>query len=148
MKASHESTELQTAIDKCAAIDKKIASASNVDFSLPDVNGKTWKLTSLSGKVAVVNFWATWCPPCRKEIPDLLALSKQFAGQGLVVLGITAEKPDVVKKWLVTHPIGYPILIDDGAKVNKLFEVEGIPFTAIYGRDGKLASVAIDMRTR
>jgi peroxiredoxin len=148
MKSAHKSPELAAAIGRLAAADKRIERAEDADFTLPDLEGKAWRLTSLRGKVVLVNFWATWCPPCRKELPDIQALANQFRDRGLVVLGITDEKPEVVKPWVAEHKLTYPILLDSGRKVNTVFHVEGIPYTAIYGRDGRLKAQAIDMRTR
>jgi len=95
-----------------------------------------------------VNFWATWCPPCRKEIPDLELLYTRFKEKGFVVLGITDEKPAVVTPFVTKNAMSYPILLDSNRTVNQLFSVQGIPRTVIYGRNGKIAAEAIDMRTQ
>jgi peroxiredoxin len=102
----------------------------------------------LKGKIVVVNFWATWCPPCRKEMPDLGEIYRQFKDQGLVVLAISDEAEPVVRKYVTDHEVRYPVLLDPGRKVNGVFQVDGIPKTFFYGRDGKLAAQAMDMRTR
>jgi len=95
-----------------------------------------------------VNFWATWCPPCRKEMPDLETLYTQFKEQGLVILAISDEDAAKVKPFVAKQKVTYPILLDPGRKVNELFEVVGIPKTFIYDRDGELVAQSIDMRTR
>jgi len=95
-----------------------------------------------------VNFWATWCPPCRKEMPDLEALYKQFKSQGLVIVAISNEEARKVKPFVAERKIGYPVLLDPGGKVNDAFRIEGIPKTFVYDRDGKLVAQSIDMRTR
>jgi peroxiredoxin len=105
-------------------------------------------LKSLKGQVVLVNFWATWCPPCRKEVPDLEALYKQFKNKGLVVLAISDEEAGKVKPFVTQRGISYTVLLDPGRKVNTLFHVTGIPKTFIYDRSGKLAAESIDMRTR
>jgi hypothetical protein len=128
---------------KSDATYKKRAAA---DFTLTDLTGKKWTRSSLKGKVVLVNFWATWCPPCRKEMPDLTALAKRFS-KDLVILGITDEDPKVVNKYLGEHPVAYPVLLDPGRKVNTLYEVDGIPKNLIYDRSGKLVAQSIDMRT-
>jgi len=118
------------------------------NFTLADLTGRDWTLKSLRGKVVVVNFWATWCPPCRKEIPDLKALYKRFKSQGLVVLGISDEPAARVRRFSGGLNITYPILLDPGRKVSNLYSVESIPMTFVYNRNGKLVAEAMDMRTR
>lgn len=115
---------------------------------LTDLDGKQATLGDYRGKVVLVNFWATWCPPCRKEIPDLETLYNRFKGQGLVVLAISDEDLDKVKPFIAERNVTYPVLLDPGRKVNELFQVVGIPKTFIYDRSGKLAAESIDMRTQ
>lgn len=137
--------QFAAALDRLAADDK---ARDGFDFTLTDLQGKTWTRKALRGKVVLVNFWATWCPPCRKEIPDLDALAKRFQSKGLVVLGITDEKTETVKAFVEKQPsMSYPILLDSDRAVNTQYGVQGIPRTFIYGRDGKLAAQSIDMRT-
>jgi thiol-disulfide isomerase/thioredoxin len=119
-----------------------------VDFTLTDLEGKTWTLKSLQGKVVLVNFWATWCPPCRKEMPDLDSLYQRFKGQGLVILAISDEEADKVKPYLAERKVTFPILLDPGRKVNELFRIDGIPKSFVYDRNGKLVAQSIDMRTQ
>jgi peroxiredoxin len=121
---------------------------SEGDFTLMDLQGKSWTLKALRGKVVLVNFWATWCPPCRKEIPDIETLYNRFKDRGFVVLGISDEKEATVQQYVGQHEMTYPVLLDPGRKVNTQFAVEGIPRSLIYDRSGKLAAEAIDMRTQ
>jgi len=120
----------------------------NADFTLTDLQGTTWTLKQLKGKVVLVNFWATWCPPCRQEMPDLDALYKRFKDQGFVILAISDEKEAAVKPFLAQHNVSYPIMLDPDRKVHQLFEVEGIPKSFVYNREGKLVTESIDMRTQ
>jgi len=120
----------------------------NADFTLTDIEGKPWTLSALRGKVVLVNFWATWCPPCRKEMPDLESLYGRFKDQGFVILAISDEDAAKVKPFIAERNITYPILLDPGRKVNDLFVVEGIPKSFVYDRGGKLVAESIDMRTR
>jgi peroxiredoxin len=121
---------------------------NDANFTLTDLNGKTWTLKDLRGEVVLVNFWATWCPPCRKEMPDLETLYSRFGPQGLVILGISDEDAATVSPFIAKQGTTYPILLDAGRKVNELFQIDGIPKTFIYGRDGKLVAQSIDMRTQ
>ena len=131
-----------------AKLDADDQRRERADFTLTDLKGKPWTLQALHGKVVLVNFWATWCPPCRKEMPDLEALYRKFKGQGLVILAISDEDQNRVRPFLAHHQVTYPILLDPGRKVNELFQVEGIPRSFLYNRDGKFVAESIDMRTR
>jgi peroxiredoxin len=118
------------------------------NFTLTSLDGDKWTLRDLRGKVVLVNFWATWCPPCRKEMPDLDALYKKFRDQGFVVLAISDEQPEAVRSFLAKHKVAYPVLLDPGDLIHKRFGVDGIPKSYLYDRDGKLVAEAMDMRTR
>ena len=120
----------------------------HAEFALTDLQGKTWDLQELRGKVVLVNFWATWCPPCRSEMPDLDALYRQFKDQGFVVLAISDEDVDKVQPYIDQSHYSYPILLDPGRKVHEAFNIEGLPKSFVYDREGKLVAQSIDMRTR
>lgn len=124
------------------------AEVEKADFTLKDLSGKKWTLSALRGKIVLVNFWATWCPPCRKEMPDLDAIYTHFESQGLVVLSISDEEGFKVASYLRTTKYSPPVLIDSGDKVEKAFHIEGIPKTFVFDREGKLAAQSIDMRTQ
>jgi peroxiredoxin len=145
VRASLDDPQFTAAMQKLEADDR---SRQHADFTLTDLNGTQWNLRSLAGKVVLVNFWATWCPPCRKELPDLEALYQRFSSRGLVIVAISDEEADKVKPFVAERKLTYPVLLDPGRKVNELFQVEGIPKSFVYGRDGKLAAEAIDMRTQ
>ena len=125
------------AISKLQADDQHY---SESDFTLTDLQKRKWTLKRLRGKVVLVNFWATWCPPCRREVPDLEALDKRFRNQGLVILAITDEKASKVRPFLSQQRINYPVLLDPGHKVKELFRVNGIPDTFIYDREGLMVA--------
>ena len=145
MQVSLDSPPYKAAMAKLEADD---AMRQHIDFTLTDLQGKSWTLQDLHGKVVLVNFWAPWCPPWQKEMPDLEALSKRFADHGLVILAISDEEADKVKPFIAQRNITYPILLDPGRKVNELFQVEGIPKSFVYDREGKLVAQSIDMRTQ
>jgi peroxiredoxin len=118
------------------------------EFALKDLSGKSWTFSELRGKVVLVNFWATWCPPCRKEMPDLETLYGRFGSKGLVVLGISDEEAAKVEPFIRERKVSFPVLLDPGRKVNEMFVVEGIPKSFVYDRNGKLVAQSIDMRTQ
>lgn len=124
------------------------ARREQIDFTLTDITGKTWTLRGLRGKVVFVNFWATWCPPCRKEMPDLEKLYKQFKDQGLLILSISDEDANKVRPFVKQMNVTYPVLLDPGRKVNDMFQIYGIPKTFVYDSAGKLVTQSIDMRTQ
>lgn len=131
-----------------AAYSANDADAAKADFTLKDLHGKRVTLSQLRGNIVLVNFWATWCPPCRKEMADLDAIYTHLQQQGLVVLSISSENPFQVSSFIQGTGYHPPVLIDDGGKVAKQFHVEGIPHTFVFDREGKLVSQATDMRTQ
>jgi peroxiredoxin len=145
VEASLDDTRYRAAMKTLDADDERRA---KLDFTLTDLDGRSWTLRQLAGKVVVVNFWATWCPPCRKEMPDLDAIYREKKDRGLVILAISDEERGKVAPFLKEHPVSYPVLLDPGRIVNDKFIVRGIPKTFVYDRAGKLAAESIDMRTR
>jgi peroxiredoxin len=140
---NHEE-QFRAAMARLEADDRK---REHLDFTLKDLSGKTWTFSELRGKVVLVNFWATWCPPCRKEMPDLEKLYERFGSKGLVVLGISDEEAAKVEPFIRERKVSFPVLLDPGRKVNEMFVVDGIPKSFVYDRDGKLVTQSIDMRT-
>jgi peroxiredoxin len=145
VNSSLDSPEFAAAMAKLEADD---AHRQSADFTLADLGGKPWHLKDLEGKVVLVNFWATWCPPCRKEMPDLESLYMRFKDQGFVVLAISDEETAKVTPFISERKITYPVLLDPGRKVNEEFQIEGIPKSFVYNRSGKLVAQSIDMRTQ
>jgi len=145
MRAESDNPQFREAMTRLEADDAKRQKA---DFTLQDLQGKSWHLQELKGKVVLVNFWATWCPPCRKEMPDLQALNDKYKDQGFVVLSISDEESAKVSPFIAERKITYPVLLDPGRKVHEAFVVEGIPKSFVYDREGKLVAQSIDMRTR
>jgi peroxiredoxin len=141
----HDDGQFRAAMAQLEADDRK---RERPEFTLKDLSGKTWTFSELRGKVVLVNFWATWCPPCRKEMPDLETLYQRFGPKGFVVLGISDEESAKVEPFIRERNVSFPVLLDPGRKVNEMFVVEGIPKSFVYDREGKLVSQSIDMRTQ
>jgi len=145
MKAELNDPQYGLAMSKLEAAD---AAREKADFTLTDLQGRSWHLADLRGKIVLVNFWATWCPPCRKEMPDLQALYDKYKDQGLLVLSISDEGAANVVPFIKERNITYPVLLDPGRKVNERYQVDGLPKSFVYDREGKLVAQSIDMRTR
>ena len=119
-------------------------------YTLKDMHGVDVKLESFKGKVILVNFWATWCPPCKVEIPDLVALQQQYADD-LVVLGFsTDDSPEDLKKFAAEYRINYPLLVGSGREdVQDAFGPSyGIPVSVFIDRNGMIAERFSRMATK
>jgi peroxiredoxin len=145
MKAESDNPQFAEAMSQLKTQDEQ---RQRADFTLADLQGKEWHLRDLKGKIVLLNFWATWCPPCRKEMPDLQALYEKYKDQGFLVLSISDEEAAKVVPFISERKISYPVLLDPGRKVNDAFQVMGIPKSFVYDREGKLVAQSIDMRTR
>ncbi len=111
------------------------------EFVLPDLDGNDVMLADYDGKVVVLDLWATWCPPCREEIPFLVQLYDEFRDQGLMVVGIGLDQggAPTLAPFAEANGITYPILVGD-RDVQAAYGVTGIPTTFIIGRDGRIVS--------
>ena len=111
------------------------------DFSLPDVDGEQVRLSDYRGKVVMLNFWASWCPPCRREMPSMQRLYERYASQGLMVIAINQwEDEDLVFEFvgrLDPDPV-FPILLDRESRVAERYGVKGLPTTYLIDRAGKI----------
>ena len=145
MQGSLDDPQFASAMARLERDDQK---RQHPDFTLKDLAGKEWSFKDLRGQVVLVNFWATWCPPCRKEIPDLVKLYDRFQSKGFVVLAISDEDAAKVAPFMNERKVPFPVLLDPGRKVNEMFVVEGIPKSFVYDREGQLVAQSIDMRTQ
>ncbi len=107
-----------------------------IDFTLNDMTGKSYNLKNLRGKVVLIDFWASWCPPCREELPTIEKLHKEMKDKGLVVLGINDEKLDVARGFVQKNNYTFPVLMDTQGSVNQQYQVEAIPTVLVIGKDG------------
>ena len=119
------------------------------DFTLEDMDGKSYTLSSLRGKVVMVNFWATWCPPCREEIPSMETVYQALHKKGFIVLAINQwETPDHVFSYMGQLEVfpSFPILFDRDSHVSEAFGVKGLPTTLIIDKQGRVVYRAIGGR--
>ena len=111
------------------------------DFTLKDVNGRSYTLSQLRGKVVLVNFWATWCPPCRAEMPSMEKLNAMLPGKDFVLLAINVEEEgrENVQEFLQQNPHTFPVLLDAKTEVQQQYGVFAYPETFIVRPDGIIA---------
>lgn len=114
-------------------------------FKLPDLDGKMRDVNEWNGKVLVVNFWATWCPPCRREMPDFIDMQEKYGAQGLQFVGIALDEVTKVQDFIDTMGVEYPVLVggDDAMQAAIAYgnSFGALPYTAIIDRQGKIVSV-------
>ena len=112
-------------------------------FALKDVNGRTVRLGDYRGKVVLINFWATWCPPCRAEMPDLIRLQREYAKQGLQIIGITypPQRKSLVRRFARTLKVNYPIILGTRGIKALFSSEETLPLTVVINRDGNVSEI-------
>jgi thiol-disulfide isomerase/thioredoxin len=124
----------------CGKTSEKKEPNPGFDFDLPDLNGKIVSLEGFKGKVLVINFWATWCPPCEEEILKLNQLYKEYKNEGLVVIGIALDKDslNLVEPFVREKKIGYPILVGNEQVLRGVKDFSGVPTTLIVNQKGNI----------
>ena len=124
--------------------------ATAPDFDLQDLEGNTVKLSDLKGKVVFVNFWATWCPPCRREIPHFIELRDELGDQGFEILGIAIDPREFnsVAPFVKKTGMNYPVMLDK-KDVTKLYGgIVSIPTTFVVNREGKIVEKIVGSRSK
>jgi thiol-disulfide isomerase/thioredoxin len=111
----------------------------SIDFELRDLSGRKISLKSLKGKVVFLNFWATWCPPCRAEMPSMERLQARLKDKGLVILAVNLrEDAKTVRKFMAEHKLTFPVVLDSDGRVGAIYGAGSIPTTYVVGRDGNV----------
>lgn len=118
------------------------------DFSLKDLNGKEVEIKQFKGKVVFLNFWATWCGPCKEEMPGMEILHKQFKEKNFVLLTISVDYEGIkpVREFMSKQQYTFPVLLDPQGETLDLFEVKGIPTTFLIDKKGMMIGKAIGPR--
>lgn len=118
------------------------ATAVLFNQTLPDSQGSPQALSQWKGKILVVNFWATWCPPCVEEMPELSALQKEMASRNVQIVGIGIDSASNISEFLSKHKIDYPLYTAgmNGTELSKMFgnQIGALPFTVLIGTDGQI----------
>src|SRR6201996_6054406 len=117
-------------------------------FTLPARGGSTVDLSQFKGQVVMINFWASWCGPCRQEMPLLESIYKTYGKRGFVLLGVNVE-PDTnaANNWLKQTPVSFPVLYDTKSKVSSLYNVTGMPTTVMIDRKGNVRMIHQSYKT-
>ncbi|MBN2453213.1 MAG: TlpA family protein disulfide reductase [Candidatus Omnitrophica bacterium] len=118
------------------------------DLSLRDMNGNMVNLSDHKGKVIILDFFATWCPPCRQEIPDFVDLQNRYGGQGFVMIGVSLSRPDDTRPFAEALGVNYTVMIADRKTVSLYGPIRAIPVTFVIGKDFKIARKYIGYRPK
>jgi thiol-disulfide isomerase/thioredoxin len=127
------------ALPGCSRKEKPALEANTApDFTLKDLAGKDVKLSSLRGKVVLLNFWATWCPPCREEIPSMMRLNQAMAGKPFQMLAVSQDAggKDAIEGYFKESKVSLPALLDTDQAIGGRYGLTGVPETFVIGKNG------------
>lgn len=112
-------------------------------LTIKDIHGRYIRLSDYQGKVVLINFWATWCPPCRKEIPDLIRLQREYRSRGLQVIGVTypPQKLAAVRRFVRKLKVNYPVALGSQETMLQFSRSETLPTTVVIGMDGSIRDI-------
>lgn len=129
------------ALGSALAVSSLVGASASIapTFSLPSRAGDTVSLDQLKGKVVMLNFWASWCGPCRQEMPLLDQMHKRYSSLGFTLIGVNVEtNTKDAERWLQETPVSFPVLFDRDSKVSKAYDVSAMPSTVFIDRKGNL----------
>ena len=130
------------------AVTRLTATAPAAAFNLKALDGASLSSQELAGKVVLLNFWATWCGPCKEEMPSLARLQSHFDSEHVRIVTITTDLyPQGIKQFLEHLGINLPVLFDEDQEVSRRFTVRGLPTTVLIGRDGQAIGRAVGPRS-
>ncbi len=114
------------------------------DFELTGFDGKTWRLSDLRGKVVFVNLWATWCPPCREEIPSMVRFYRRYRDRGVEILAVSEDRdPEAVRSMIRKAGMAFPVMMDRDKTVYGLYRATGVPETHLIDKRGVIRHTVI-----
>ncbi len=119
-------------------------------WELPSIDGKTVHLSDFKGKVVILDFWATWCPPCRAEIPDFIALQKQYGDKGLAIIGASVDQGGVatVKAFAKKNNVNYTVVMADEEVAKAYGDIQAIPTTFVIDRQGRIVKQHVGLTSK
>jgi thiol-disulfide isomerase/thioredoxin len=112
-------------------------------LTLPDLEGRPQPVSQWRGKVLVLNYWASWCPPCVEEMPAFSRLSSHYVAWGVQFVGIGLDEADKMQAFAKATPVSYPLLVAGSASTTPGLQVKGLPFTVVIGRDGRIETTRL-----
>ena len=113
------------------------------DFTLTSLDGKKITLSAFKGKVVILDFWATWCPPYRAEIPGFVEIYNKYNSSGLVIIGVALDTPEKVRAFVKSNKITYPVVIGNNDLANLYGGIQGMPTTFVIDKNGKVLTTHV-----
>lgn len=114
------------------------------DFEATTLDGRKLRLSDLKGKVVLLNFWATWCPPCREEMPIFIRVYKKYKNKGFEIVAVSTDSGQgVVRKFIKEFRIPFPVVLDAKGELTRMYRVQGLPTSFLIDREGKIVKVRL-----
>jgi len=130
------------------SVENPLQNKTAPNFDLPTTNGKNLKLSDFRGKVVLLDFWATWCPPCRRGIPDLVSLKNEYKAKGLEIIGISLDQDNTIANvvpFIKQYKVNYPVVYGDMSIIQNYGGIQSIPTSFIINKEGKIVKSYIGL---